>query len=170
MKVCPFCAESVQDAAIVCKHCTRTLPTPPVRTLTPDEQRRVTRTNRVMLATGAVLALIALVMVISAAVEPSALPSSAQGDDLAQLVDRVGQPDHDTSSEDEVPRPPFVTRILTFTPEHVRVVYRANVQMGAPPPYTGTWTLVGYADTMTNQRLEAAVARRRLATRARLAR
>jgi hypothetical protein len=29
MRTCPFCAEAIQDAAIVCKHCQRDIVTPP---------------------------------------------------------------------------------------------------------------------------------------------
>jgi TM2 domain-containing membrane protein YozV len=90
---------------------------------------------------------------------------TAGGDELMALLEEFGRPDGDTSSETEVPRPPIVTRQLTFTSAHVRAVYRANVPFGAPPPYTGTWKLVGFLDTRSNEKIGDTDARARLAER-----
>lgn len=66
-----------------------------------------------------------------------------------QLVQRFGKPDRVRSTEHDKPRPPFVTRILEYKKEGVRIVLLANAPVGSPPPYS-SWKLMGYQNAKDN--------------------
>jgi len=55
--------------------------------------------------------------------------------------------------------------MLTYQREGVRAIYRANVPLGAPPPYDGTWKLIGLTDPTNDQPLRPDAAVRRLSER-----
>ena len=56
--------------------------------------------------------------------------------DPADFVAKYGKPDQIRSTEYDKPRPPFVTKMLEYKKENVRIVLLANVPMGSPPPTT----------------------------------
>lgn len=80
-----------------------------------------------------------------------------------QLVAKYGKPDRTESSEYENPRPPLVTRILTYKKSNVKIVLLAGGKVGAPPPYK-QWHLMGFIDSKTNERISGEEANRRLLT------
>jgi hypothetical protein len=75
-------------------------------------------------------------------------------DDVSQVICRYGKPDIDDSTENDRPRPPIVTRMLTYKKEGVRAAYVPEAKFGTPHPY-GKWKLIGFQDPKSNPVLSA---------------
>ena len=103
------------------------------------------------------LALLALFSLATAAREMPVVDPSA-------LIAKYGKPDRVKSTEYDKPRPPFVTRMLEYKKEGVRIALLANAPMSSPPPYT-SWKLLGFQDISSNNVISQEEAERRLAAR-----
>lgn len=95
---------------------------------------------------------------------PAPTSAPAPHDDLSLFISKFGDPDRIESSENEVPRPPIVTKRLIYAKENVRAVYVVDGNVGAPPPYD-KWKLLGFQDSRTNAVLQPAEAVARLEKR-----
>jgi hypothetical protein len=80
------------------------------------------------------------------------------------VIAKYGKPDVVDSTEYDKPRPPMVTKFLTYTKERVRFVFLANGPVGSPPPYR-KWRLLGAQDPRGNEPLNADEVERRMAGR-----
>jgi hypothetical protein len=84
------------------------------------------------------------------------------GDDLSAWLSRCDPPESDVSTAYDNPRPPIVTRSLSYPSKAVRVVFvPKGVSIGSPPPYA-EWKLMGLTDPSSNQPIEADEALRRM--------
>ncbi len=92
------------------------------------------------------------------------VPSPVPHDDLTHFISRFGEPDSIESSENEIPRPPIVTKFLVYERERVRAVYVVDAPVNSPPPYE-RWKLFGFQDPQTNEVLQPAEAIERLKAR-----
>lgn len=90
------------------------------------------------------------------AAQPEAMPRS-----LTAALIGFGKPDTDDSTQYDTPRPPMVTRILTYRSKRVRLIYTPDAQMGAPPPYQD-WIFVGATDPTAETKLSGTEAVTRL--------
>jgi hypothetical protein len=84
------------------------------------------------------------------------------GDDLSAWLSRCDPPESDVSSAYDNPRPPIVTRFLTYPSKAVRVILvPKNASIADPPPYS-KWSLVGITDPTNDQPIRADEALRRM--------
>jgi hypothetical protein len=84
------------------------------------------------------------------------------GDDAAAWLSRCDPPESDTTTAYDNPRPPIVTRSLSYSSKGVRILLvPKDVSMGTPPPYSA-WKLMGVTDPSNNQPIEPSEALRRM--------
>lgn len=87
---------------------------------------------------------LAFALVIGAA---SMVSSAAMVDmEPAEIVAKYGKPDIVKSSENERPKPMFITRMMEYKKAGVKVTLLANDKQ---PPYVH-WKLMGYQELKTN--------------------
>ena len=103
----------------------------------------------------------------SASTKPIESAQPVPHDDLSLLEQKYGAPDIDDSTEHDNPRPPIVSRLITYKKEHVRAAYIPDAQEGADPPYAN-WKFIGFQDPRNNEVLSAAEATKRLKNRAKM--
>jgi hypothetical protein len=82
------------------------------------------------------------------------------------FIAKFGPPDAIETTANDNPRPPFVTKMLTYKKERVQFIFVADAKVGTPPPYE-KWLLMGAIDIKKKTSLDPDTALNRLAHRRR---
>lgn len=157
MTKCKECGKEVSSTAEMCPHC----------------GHKPKRTSGCAMIAAVFIAVVVVVSVVARCSGSDSTPTTASTpapavaqprDDLEVFVQRFGEPDSDTSTENEQPRPPIVTRRLVYAKERVRAVYVPDAPATSAPPYA-KWKLMGFQDERSNAVLQPAEAVERLKAR-----
>ena len=81
--------------------------------------------------------------------------------DLNKFIKAYGKPDIDDSTKNDTPRPPIVTRFITYYNSDIKILAIADANIGSPPPYKG-WKVIGFTDSNSRAKLSASEAKQRL--------
>jgi hypothetical protein len=99
-----------------------------------------------------------------------AIPASFAADNYLaspeSFIAKFGPPDAIETTENDNPRPIFVSKLLTYKRERVQFIFVADAKPGTSPPYQ-KWLLMGAIDTKKKTSLDPDVALKRMARRTR---
>lgn len=73
-------------------------------------------------------------------------PFPTPQDDAELMMSKFGLPDVDDSTDNDKPRPPLVTRLLTYRSAGVKAGFLCGGKVGDPPPCGHRWGLIGFTD------------------------
>ncbi len=92
--------------------------------------------------------------------------NSSRVDQYARIIAMYGRPERDDSTENDVPRPAMVIRLIEYRPENVKIAFLPIANFGDPPPFR-KWSVIGFIDMNTNNKMSKYEAAERLKERLR---
>jgi hypothetical protein len=110
--------------------------------------------------------IVAIVLLLMVCIIPAILAAENYLASPESFIAKFGPPDAIETTENDSPRPVFVTKSLTYKKERVQFIFVADAKPGTLPPYQ-KWLLMGAIDTKKKTSLDPDAALNRMARRSR---